>query len=71
MAQNYRIKSIWKEIYMSQNLREKKSYKKKLDGKIIRGKTIIENIIRKICRTQKLQHQKKHKIKETMIKNWR
>ena len=56
---------------MSQNLREKKSYKKKLDGKIIRRKTIIENIIRKICRTQKLQHQKKHKIKETMIKNWR
>ena len=53
MAQNYRIKSIWKEIYMSQNLREKKSYKKKLDGKIIRRKTIIEDIIRKISRTKK------------------
>ena len=57
---------------MSQNLREKKSYKKKLDGKIIRRKTIIEDIIRKISRTKKkLYHQKKHKIKVTMIKNWR
>lgn len=33
IAQNYRIKSIWTEIYMSQNLREEKSYKRKLEGK--------------------------------------
>ena len=33
IAQNYRIKSIWTESYMSQNLREEKSYKRKLEGK--------------------------------------
>ena len=34
IAQNYRVKSISTESYMSQNLREEKSYKRKLEGKI-------------------------------------